>query len=72
MTEHSTAEAEEIWEPCPRCEGTGRAAPDSVAGLRTQGATMDSKVICPVCNGDKGKTVTRLKPSDEEGLSSSD
>jgi hypothetical protein len=44
MTENSTEDIEEIWEPCPKCDGTGRADPEPVQGLRTQGATMDGKV----------------------------
>jgi hypothetical protein len=65
MTEDATTETEEIWEPCSECGGTGRTDPAPVMGLRTQGATMDSKVTCPVCRGAKGRMVTRRRSAEE-------
>jgi hypothetical protein len=37
-------------EPCGKCGGTARVAPDSAryGGMRTQGASMDNKIDCPV------------------------
>jgi DnaJ-class molecular chaperone len=65
MSESEEAKPEEVWESCPRCDGTGRADPDPVSGLRTQGATMDGEVICPECHGNKGKMVTRPDPAEQ-------